>query len=180
MKRRLMLRYAGAVLAYTSVRIVGAAESGIPFQDCNLRIVRRRGWEELFMRNRCVISDLYLAAAGFPTSDLGVKLCTALELPWRNNMKDISAIPAGSYRGAVRTDGPHGWRIELTGAAPRENVQLHVGNTPDKSKGCILPGTGESTDKSCFVSGSVAAVQKIRDAVGPDNRRPVVLLIQQG
>ena len=180
MHRRLMLHSALALLAATGMRSVAGATPGIPFETCNVRVVRRRGWEELMGRNKCVISDLYKTVDGFPVSDLGVKVCTVLELPWRANMNDISAIPAGGYNGFVRTDGPLGWRIELTGTGPRQNVEVHVGNSPVNTKGCLLPGTGDSTDKSCFVTGSKDAMSLLRARVGSDDRRPVALLVQQG
>jgi len=129
-------------------------------------------------KNKCVIGDLFRSDPTFPTADLGVKLSNALELPWRNNIKDISAIPEGEYRGSIRTDGDRGWRIELKGTGARENIQVHIGNKPDNTVGCILPGTGDSTDASCFVSGSAEAMKRLREAYGNDNKRPVFLRVQ--
>jgi hypothetical protein len=64
----------------------------------------------------------------------------ALELPWQNNAPLISSIPAGSYPGILRYDHSDQWRIELTGVPGRDHVQIHTGNTPDDTEGCILIG----------------------------------------
>lgn len=72
----------------------------------------------------------------------GKFICYTLELPWRWNRKDISCIPAGTYgcfwrhdRGRVQVENipcPGGERVA---------VQIHAGEVPDHSKGCILVGT---------------------------------------
>lgn len=64
----------------------------------------------------------------------------ALELPWRGNRPLISAIPAGTYPGTLRYDHSDQWRIELQGVPGRTSVQIHTGNSPDDSEGCILIG----------------------------------------
>jgi hypothetical protein len=146
-----------------------------------LRLVRRTGWEELMGRNKCVISDLYRADPSFPISSLGNKISNALELAYRNNVNEISSIPAGDYGGGVRADGPRGWRIELTGTGSRSNIQLHVGNRPSDTVGCILPGTGDSNDKNCFIAGSVDAMARLKAALGPSagsGLSPILLRIQ--
>jgi hypothetical protein len=129
-------------------------------------------------RNQCIISDLYQSTPAFPMSDPGTKLCNALELAWRNNLSDISAIPPGEYPGRVLTGGTLGWRIALSGTGERTLVRIHVGNSPVNSIGCILPGTGDSTDTQCRIGGSEAALKAIRAAFGSDNNRPVVLRIE--
>lgn len=49
----------------------------------------------------------YLIVDGEPVS-------YTLELPWKNNGKDVSCIPPATYSGIVRYDHHDGWRIELT------------------------------------------------------------------
>jgi len=77
-----------------------------------------------------------------------------LERPWKDNQKNISSIPAGSYSGILRYDHRDHWRIELRNVPGRTNVQIHVGNEPDETKGCILVGTKLSSDLCSIVGGS--------------------------
>lgn len=142
-----------------------------------LRLVRRTGWEELMGRNSCIVSSLYVTTPYFPVSDQGTRICQALELAYRNDINEISAVPKGDYTGFVRTDGPRGWRIELQGTGERRNIQIHVGNRPKDTIGCILPGTGDSTDAQCVIAGSKEAMNLIRASYGESNTRPVVLRI---
>lgn len=168
--------FLGAAVFLPQLLLMGRAEAQLA--TFALRLVRRTGWEELMGSNQCVISDLYYSIPSFPISDLGTRIGTGLELAYRNNMSDISAIPAGEYRGGVRTEGRLGWRIELEGVDARGNIQIHVGNTPNQSRGCILIGTGDRSDRSCSVSGSKAGMHMLKSLYGGDNTRPVFLKIQ--
>jgi hypothetical protein len=74
-------------------------------------------------------------------------------------------IPAGSYDAFIRNDGHLRWRIELVNVPPsRENIQIHIGNYPHQSLGCILLGS-DANPKNCTISGSSAAMQKLKDAI---------------
>jgi hypothetical protein len=85
-----------------------------------------------------------------------------LELPWKDNVPLISAIPVGTYDGILRYDHPDKWRIELTNVPGRSNVQIHTGNTPDDSEGCILVGMEISNDL-CSVSDSKKAYEALKN-----------------
>lgn len=87
----------------------------------------------------------------------------ALELPWQNNAPFISSIPAGTYGGTLRYDHADHWRIELN-VPNRPLVQIHVGNTPANTQGCILVGE-ELVDKNlCAIKGGTSkpAYEKLR------------------
>jgi hypothetical protein len=167
-----------ALVALGNVLICAARPTFAQMQPFALRLVRRAGFAEFMGKNRCVISDLYESTPEFPLSDLGTKLCNAIELAYRNNIELISAIPLGEYPGTILTEGPLGWRIKLTGTGERRGIRIHIGNSPVDTEGCILPGTGDSTDTRCFISGSAAALETIKDAYGRSNVRPVVLRVQ--
>lgn len=96
----------------------------------------------------------------------GKTTCYTLELPYRDNKSDVSAIPAGRYRGIVRTDGIRGWRIELKNVPQRTNVQIHVGNYTRDTTGCTLVGLKASID-DCTVWQSSEAIIKVRTALTP-------------
>jgi len=86
-----------------------------------------------------------------------------LELPWLGNEPLISAIPDGVYAGIVRYDHADAWRIELKNVPGRGNIQIHTGNTPDNTEGCILIGARLGTDL-CSVTGSKKAYEALRTA----------------
>lgn len=64
-----------------------------------------------------------------------------LELPDKDNAKNVSSIPRGVYSAFIRTDGKRGWRLELINVPNnRTNIQIHAGNRPKEIQGCILVG----------------------------------------
>ncbi|HEY3853719.1 MAG TPA: DUF5675 family protein [Verrucomicrobiae bacterium] len=94
----------------------------------------------------------------------GNQICYSLELPDGNNAPYVSCVPAGTYKGIIRTDGDKGWRIELTNVPKRPNVQIHVGNYTSQTRGCTLVGTGASVD-SCSVEHSADAMAKLKQSI---------------
>lgn len=81
---------------------------------------------------------------------------TTLELPWRQNLRNISCIPPGRHRckRVISLKAGLTWEIEVSG---RDGILFHVANTQDDLRGCIgvgfrfklfegLPGIGESKD----------------------------------
>jgi len=75
----------------------------------------------------------------------GKRICYTLELPWLWNEEDRSCVPPGTYNTTLRRDKPDGWRIQLEGVewehGVRGGVQIHVGNWPGQTVGCVLVGT---------------------------------------
>lgn len=68
-------------------------------------------------------------------------VCVTLELPWRNNEHDVSCVPAGEYAAHRRPSERRGYEVfELDDLPPRTNVEMHIGNLPHDSLGCILIG----------------------------------------
>jgi hypothetical protein len=67
--------------------------------------------------------------------------CT-LELPWRDNRRNISRIPAGEYE-AIKYYSPKHKRtvILLLDVPERTNIEIHPGNTIDDTTGCIVVGS---------------------------------------
>jgi Family of unknown function (DUF5675) len=82
---------------------------------------------------------------------------------------EAKRVPAGRYSATIRADGSKKWRIEL---ANTSNIQIHIGNYPSDTKGCILPGldiqalTDPKTQKeTCAVVGSKDALNAIAEAM---------------
>lgn len=73
----------------------------------------------------------------------GYAFAVTLELPWRDNSRNVSAIPGGRRYRCVRVDSPSfGITFEITGVPGRDKVLLHIGNFPKDTRGCVLVGHG--------------------------------------
>jgi len=64
-----------------------------------------------------------------------------LELPYRKNCPNLSAIPSGSYL-CQRIQSPKfGETFEVQDVPNRKGILFHYGNTVNDTQGCILLGT---------------------------------------
>ena len=87
--------------------------------------------------------------------------CRTLELPWRENQKQISCIPAGEYDVEIRLSNKYGRVYWVRHVPNRTYILIHSGNyAGDKSKGfkshvmgCILLGKS-----SGYLGGQVAVL----------------------
>jgi hypothetical protein len=86
-----------------------------------------------------------------------------LERPWNGNIPLISSIPAGRYKGFVRTRTADRWRIELVDVPHRKDIQMHVGNGIVDSVGCILVGSNLNA-ALCSLTNSKVAFDKFKIA----------------
>ena len=68
------------------------------------------------------------------------EFCT-LELPWRDNQKRISCIPAGRYLVTQRFTKRFKKHFLVTDVIDRTGILIHVGNFHTQVEGCILPGS---------------------------------------
>lgn len=87
-------------------------------------------------------------------------ICYTMELPYRENIDDISSIPKGKYKAFVRTDKKLGWRIELVNVPNREHIQIHLGNYTSDITGCTLIGKTIKTD-NCTVGQGKDAITEV-------------------
>jgi RHS repeat-associated protein len=83
-----------------------------------------------------------------------------LELPDKGNQKFISRIPEGTYFGELYNSPSLGYlTVRLRGVpGNREYILIHVGNYPEDTEGCILPGKTKAKD---FVGNSRKALNEI-------------------
>lgn len=69
-------------------------------------------------------------------------LCVTLERPWLANAHEVSCIPPGVYPAHRRLSPKRGYELfELSNVPDRTHIEIHVGNLPKDSEGCILVGS---------------------------------------
>jgi len=83
-----------------------------------------------FSTNLCTTGKLYAD---------GELICSTFELPDRNNVVNISCIPAGEYRLKMIVSPKYGTCYKVHGVEGRTNILIHTGNTVDDTLGCIMP-----------------------------------------
>jgi len=72
---------------------------------------------------------------------VGGVVCFTLELPWRDNARNVSCIARGMYTLKPWTSPRHGKCLKVSGCEPqRTHILIHAGNVTDDIKGCIAPG----------------------------------------
>ncbi|HEY6020326.1 MAG TPA: DUF5675 family protein [Candidatus Paceibacterota bacterium] len=73
--------------------------------------------------------------------------CLTTELPWRDNLPQLSCIPVGVYKAVWAKSPKFGWCYHVTGVPGRGDILMHPGNFAgdvkllykSHSHGCILP-----------------------------------------
>ena len=70
--------------------------------------------------------------------------CKTLELPWKNNQRNISCIPPGTYNVVPRNSPKFADHFHVTNVPGRSYILIHPGNYHTDIEGCILVGSGFS------------------------------------
>ncbi len=80
----------------------------------------------------------------------GESFCDTLELAWKNNVRNISCIPAGEYKVRLRLPRESATRdyvhLLVKDVPDRDYILFHRGNTSKDTSGCILVGNGREQD----------------------------------
>ena len=63
-----------------------------------------------------------------------------LELPWKDNERQISCIPKGTYEVKLRWSNNFGTHYHVLNVPNRDLILIHSGNFNKDTKGCILVG----------------------------------------
>jgi len=95
-----------------------------------------------------------------------------IELPWRENRKEISCIPRGNYKVMARNSEKYGEHYIVESVPNRSLILFHKGNYHDDTRGCILPGLGFGDidgDGYLDVVGSRLAMQKVFNIIGKNS-----------
>jgi hypothetical protein len=99
----------------------------------------------------------------------GVELKT-LELPWRDNKKQVSCIPSGIYICKPRTSEKYGRHFHALDVPNRTFILIHAGNYHTHTLGCILVGLSRvdiNADGLADVTSSRKALDKLL-SIAPD------------
>jgi len=72
----------------------------------------------------------------------GKILCYTLELAWKDNARNVSCIPIGTYT-CKRVQSPKFGEVwQILDVPNRSNILIHAGNTHKQIEGCVLLGSG--------------------------------------
>ena len=106
----------------------------------------------------------------------GQFLCFTIELPWRENQRNISCIPEGTYDVKLRTTGGfnnrysqkfgnpwHKGMLHVQDVPGFEYILIHTGNTDENTMGCLLVAdtSQQNITKDGFIGASVDAYKRI-------------------
>ncbi len=72
--------------------------------------------------------------------DGNIPFALTLEPPWRDNQKNISCIPGGSYQCDSVNSPRFGYTFSVLHVPDRTHIVFHCGNYTKDTKGCILVG----------------------------------------
>ena len=72
------------------------------------------------------------------------KVYQTLELAWKNNAKQISCIPKGTYKVKKRTSAKYGEHFHILNVPNRDFILIHHANFHSQLMGCIACGKGLS------------------------------------
>jgi len=109
----------------------------------------------------------------------GKTICHTIELPWKDNLSNVSCIPEGEYFLQKRYSSRFRWHLEIIDVHNRRLILFHPANIALKElRGCIAPvsqlvgiGLGVQSNK---------AFTKLKNLVYPelDAKESVLLLVQ--
>lgn len=113
----------------------------------------------------------------------GALAIPTLEPPWKDNARDESCIPAGSYQLVPILCPEHGATWRFVGGsvgdfalAERTKVEPHTGNTLIDTKGCPLPGMAFGRVQGMIaVVNSRPAMEILREALPRDRAFPLTI-----
>lgn len=70
--------------------------------------------------------------------------CKTLELPWLDNQRQKSCIPAGAYKVVPRTSAKFARHYHVLDVPNRTWILIHTGNYHTQILGCILVGASHA------------------------------------
>lgn len=126
----------GIVILYITLTVVhGGDDVGIKIGvTVGAKMAQER---TLILRRNCINGDGTFGVL----IDGEHPFALTLEDEWKDNRKGESSIPVGTYTCKKRKYYRRGYMtFEVMDVPNRTNILIHVGNTEDDTKGCILVG----------------------------------------
>lgn len=90
-----------------------------------------------------------------------------LELPWKNNERNISCIPWGRYKVSWHVSPKFGETLHVYNTPSRSGIIIHAGNYARDTRGCIL--LGRTTDWKQKIGASGPAMGDLRRLVAEND-----------
>lgn len=115
--------------------------------------------------------------------------CVVNELPWKENKRRISCIPAGFYILSFRTIGKYAFdsyhitNIDGSEVSERSDILLHYGNFEYDTLGCVLAGeTFYDIDKDgdLDITNSKTTMRRLIQHIGKDDSIPLQIIYRDG
>jgi Family of unknown function (DUF5675) len=118
-----------------------------------------------------------MACTGILSFDLTIDTFYTIELPWRNNDKGASCVPAGDYDLIPYNSPKHGptWclhnpALNVYGTEPvpaggRDHCEIHEGNWAEQLLGCIALGCDAQPMYDPLTGKVEPAVESSKDAI---------------
>mgnify|MGYP003653172492 FL=1 len=101
--------------------------------------------------NLLIIRDMFTEESTIGELFLnGERMCDTLELPYKDNQRNISCIPAGEYKVRLRLPRESATRdymhLLVKDVKDRDYILFHIGNSAKDTRGCVLVGLGSEQD----------------------------------
>ena len=123
------------------------------------------------MKELTLVRSVLLPEVTLGVLQLGKFIFSTLELPYRDNQRNISSIPEGSYDVFLNPKNTY----ELKDVPERGGIQIHVGNIVSDIRGCILLGLRFGTLQNQFaVLNSAAAIQVFKNELRHEDFRLII------
>lgn len=104
--------------------------------------------------------------------------CLTLELPWRDNKRRVSCIPAGTYRAVRHISPKFGQSLHILDVPGRSEILIHPANYVHQLLGCIAVGQDArdlNGDGQEDITNSRATMAKLLNALGDDNEVTIII-----
>lgn len=116
--------------------------------------------------NRHYLNECTISTAVLMVDDNVKFVCNFFELPWRNNSKNISCIPAGSYNCKPYSSVRYNNVYQVDDVPNRGYILIHIGNFLKDTEGCLMPCMGFDFQKIPMGTSSTNAMNKLREIIG--------------